>query len=83
MTNKLSCGIFKVVKEKGLFYMTIDIASKLKERRRRMNLTQLELAKKVGVSESYICQIENGKMVSLKKLEQLAKVLGCKAKDLL
>ncbi len=52
--------------------MTIDIASKLKERRRRMNLTQLELAKKVGVSESYICQIENGKMVSLKKLEQLA-----------
>ena len=63
--------------------MTIDIASKLKERRRRMNLTQLELAKKVGVSESYICQIENGKMVSLKKLEQLAKILGCKAKDLL
>lgn len=63
--------------------MTIDIASKLKERRRQMNLTQLELAKKIGVSESYICQIENGKMVSLKKLEQLAKVLGCKAKDLL
>ncbi len=63
--------------------MTIDVASKLKEGRRRMNLTQLELAKKVGVSESYICQIENGKMVSLKKLEQLAKVLGCKAKDLL
>lgn len=63
--------------------MTVEIGSKLKARRRRMELTQLELAKKVGVSESYICQIENGKMVSIKKLEQLAKVLGCKAKDLL
>ena len=63
--------------------MTIDIGSKLKAGRERMNLTQLELAKKVGVSESYICQIENGKMVSIKKLEQLAKALGCEAKDLL
>ncbi len=62
--------------------MTIDIGSKLKAKRQQMNLTQLELAKKIGVSESYICQIENGKMVSIKKLEQLAKVLGCKAKDL-
>ncbi|MCK4860050.1 MAG: helix-turn-helix transcriptional regulator [Candidatus Omnitrophica bacterium] len=63
--------------------MTIDIGSKLKARREQMDLTQLELAKKIKVSESYICQIENGKMVSIKKLEQLAMVLGCKAKDLL
>ena len=63
--------------------MTIDIAGKLKAKRLQMNLTQLELAKKISVSESYICQIENGKMVSIKKLEQLAKALGCKAKDLL
>ncbi|MCK5305745.1 MAG: helix-turn-helix transcriptional regulator [Candidatus Omnitrophica bacterium] len=63
--------------------MTIDIGSKLKAKRVQMNLTQLELATKVGVSESYICQIENGKMVSIKKLEQLAKAVGCKAKDLL
>ena len=63
--------------------MTIDIAGKLKAKRLQMNLTQLGLAKKIGVSESYICQIENGKMVSIKKLEQLARALGCKAKDLL
>ena len=63
--------------------MTIDIGSKLKAKRVQMNLTQLELATKVGVSESYICQIENGKMVSIKKLEQIAKAVGCKAKDLL
>ena len=63
--------------------MTIDIGGKLRDKRMQSGLTQLELAKKVGISESYICQIENGKMVSIKKLEQLAKVLGCKAKDLL
>ncbi len=63
--------------------MTIDIANKLKARRARMQLTQLELAKKIGVSESYICQIENGKMVSIRKLEKIAKALGCQAKDLL
>ena len=63
--------------------MTIDIGSKLKAHRKQMELTQLELAKKIGVSESYICQIENGKMVSIKKLEQLAEALECKAKNLL
>ena len=63
--------------------MTINIGSKLKTRRGQMRLTQLELAKKIGVSESYICQIEKGKMVSIRKLEQLAKVLKCEAKDLL
>lgn len=48
-----------------------------------MGLTQLELAKKINVSESYICQIEKGKMLSIKKLDHLAKVLGCNVKDLL
>jgi len=63
--------------------MTIDVGPKLKARREEMGLTQLELANKIKVSESYICQIEKGKMVSLKKLEQVAKVLKCEAKDLL
>ena len=63
--------------------MTIDIGSKLKARRKQMDLTQLELAKKIGVSESYICQIENGKMVSIKKLDRIAKALKCDAKDFL
>ena len=63
--------------------MTINIGGKLKRRRTQMELTQLELAKKIEVSESYICQIENGKMVSIRKLEQIAKALKCEAKDLL
>ena len=65
------------------FQMTIDIGSKLKAKRVQMNLTQLELATKVGVSESYNCQIQNEKMLSIKKLEQLARAVGCKAKDIL
>ena len=63
--------------------MTINVGNKLKQRRLDMGLTQLQLADKVKVSESYICQIENGKMVSLNKLEQMAKALNCEAKDLL
>ena len=63
--------------------MTINVGPKLKARRADRGLTQLELAKKIKVSESYICQIEKGKIVSLRKLEQLAKALKCEAKDLL
>ena len=63
--------------------MTVNIGSKLKARREQMKLTQRELADKAGVTESYICQIENGKMVSIRKLEELAKVLKCDIKDLL
>ena len=63
--------------------MVVNLSSKLKMMRTQQGLTQLELAKKIGVSESYICQIENGKMISIRKLEKLAKVLGCEARDLL
>ncbi|MBL7131391.1 MAG: helix-turn-helix transcriptional regulator [Candidatus Omnitrophica bacterium] len=63
--------------------MVVNLSSKLRTMRKQKGLTQLELAKKIGVSESYICQIENGKMISIKKLDKLAKALGCEAKDLL
>jgi len=63
--------------------MVVNLSSKLKMMRSRQGLTQLGLAKKIGVSESYICQIENGKMISIKKLDKLAKALGCEPKDLL
>ncbi len=62
--------------------MVLKVSERLKEMRKSKGLTQRELADKAGVSESYICQIENGKMVSLTKLDKLAEVLGCKVKDL-
>ncbi len=63
--------------------MVVNLSSKLKMMRQQKGLTQLELAKKTGVSESYICQIENGKMISIKKLDKLAKALGTEPGDLL
>lgn len=63
--------------------MVVKLSEKLKEMRKNKGLTQKELADKIGVSESYICQIESGKMVSIKKLDKLAEALGCQAKDLL
>ena len=62
--------------------MVLRVSERLKDMRKSKGLTQKELADKAGVSESYICQIENGKMVSLTKLDKLAEVLGCKVKDL-
>jgi len=61
----------------------MNIGKNIKRYREKLGLTQFKLAKKIGVSESYICKIEKGKMVSLKKLEELAKALRCKVKDLL
>lgn len=63
--------------------MVINLSKKLREKRNDKGLTQKELAGKIGVSESYICQIENGKMISIKRLDKLAKALGCEVKDLL
>lgn len=34
---------------------------KLKEIREKAGLTQLDMAQKLGISESYYCQLENGK----------------------
>jgi len=63
--------------------MVVNLSNRLKMMRKQRGLTQMELAKKTGVSESYICQIENGKMISIKKLDKLAKALGCEPRDLL
>lgn len=63
--------------------MVVRLSERLKERRKKKDLTQKELAEKIGVSESYICQIESGKMVSIRKLDELAQALGCDLKELL
>ena len=63
--------------------MVVKLSEKLKEMRKNKGLTQKELADKIGVSESYICQIESGKMMSIRKLDELAQVLRCDLKELL
>lgn len=53
------------------------VAKKIKEARAKAKMTEKELAKKCGLSVSYIIQIESGKKVVNEKVaEKILKVLG-------
>jgi len=53
------------------------VENKLKEIRKSLNITGIELAKKVGVSHSLIYMIEGGyRNPSMKIAKKIAKVLG-------
>lgn len=57
---------------------------KMVELRKAKGLTQEELARQIGVSESMVSFYENGlKEPTIAKLHQIAAVLGCQAKDLI
>ncbi|MGD1822355.1 MAG: helix-turn-helix domain-containing protein [Pleomorphochaeta sp.] len=60
---------------------TLDLktifANNLKIKRKKMKLTQAELAKKIDVSASFITEIENGrKAPSFSNIEKIAAVLN-------
>lgn len=56
---------------------------RLKELRQARGFTQKTLADKLGMSLTYLCNLENGKAnVSLSTLRRLAKVLKVKVADL-
>lgn len=60
------------------------IGKKIKEFRRRNNLTQERLAEKVDLSVTYICMIETGrKHLSLQKIAQIAEALDVTVDKLL
>lgn len=64
----------------------IEIGKKISEFRIKRNLTQEELANEVGISYSYMTQIEAPKVVkkmSLEVLFDIAEVLKIDVKDLL
>ncbi len=53
-----------------------QFGKKIKEARENLNLTQFELAEKIGVSQNFLGDIERGiKLPSLSKLIQLSNVL--------
>jgi transcriptional regulator with XRE-family HTH domain len=58
------------------------VSEKLRTIRKKNGLTQAELARRVGVSRSYINKIENGEAKpSLTLLERIASILGVSIKD--
>ena len=55
------------------------IGDKIRELREKRKLTQIELAKLAGISNTYLSDIERGRVnPSLKTLDKLARALGIK-----
>ena len=57
-----------------------EFAKKVRDRRRQENLSQQELADKVGISRNYLSQIERGQATNLswQVMEKLTSILGIK-----
>lgn len=57
--------------------MKIDVGLKMKEYRKKNGFTQVELAKKAGISRSHLNDIENKrKNLTMKTLENITKKMG-------
>lgn len=52
-----------------------EVGNNIRKRRKSKDYTQRELANKVGVSQSYISQLENGNMPPRELLVKIASVL--------
>lgn len=62
----------------------LGLGAKILLLRQEKNLSLSELAEKVGISSSYLCQIENGKvMPALSTLKSIAKALDAKPESLM
>ncbi|WP_286081454.1 helix-turn-helix domain-containing protein [Parablautia intestinalis] len=56
----------------------MDIGENIRKRREELGMSQIELAKKVNVSRSMICQVESGrKPPSMVMGKYIADALGC------
>ncbi|HGJ5866497.1 MAG TPA: LexA family protein [Arsenophonus nasoniae] len=61
----------------------MTIASRMKQRRKALGLTQLELANSIGISQQSIESIENGRTHKPRNILELAKALQCNPEWLL
>ena len=54
------------------------LGMEIKIRRLRADISQSKLAKQIGVSQSHLCNVENGRLSpSLRLLLSLRRLLGC------
>jgi transcriptional regulator with XRE-family HTH domain len=62
-----------------------EIGMKIKEKRKTLNLTQLELAEKIGLTESSISRYESGKIATMptSTVNKICEVLNIKPSELL
>ena len=54
----------------------MDIANKIRKKRKEMGLTQKALAEKAGIAWQTISCAERGKAINMKTLEKIINVLG-------
>ena len=54
----------------------MDIANKIRERRKEMGLTQKALAEEASIAWQTISYAERGKAINMKTLEKIINVLG-------
>ena len=66
------------------FQIAIKFGRKLREERRKRNLSQHRLAYKAGLNKHYIGMLERAECnVTLPRLNKIAKALGLKVRDLM
>jgi putative transcriptional regulator len=64
--------------------IVVKFGNAFRKRRRALGLTQFDIAKKVGISRSYLSEVECGKEnISLERAEKLSQVVGSTLIDLL
>ena len=61
----------------------MSIGENIKQKREAANLTQKELAEKLGITQSMIAQLERGtKTLTVPLGQEIANILSCKLSDL-
>lgn len=69
--------------EQAKFSLTVELGKQIRERRKKLGLSQEELAEKLGVGHQALSRIEQGKMApKMERLPLLAKSLKCSIADL-
>ncbi len=64
--------------------MNVNVGQKIKEERMKKNIKQFELAKEVGISNSFLSDIEVGRSnPSIDTLKKIANVLGINTSKLI
>ena len=62
----------------------MNVGKNIRALREKAEMTQVELAEKIGITQSMLCQIERGtKACSIPLGAEIAAVLGCEINDLL
>lgn len=61
--------------------MTVDIGQQIRERRRLMDITQVQLCKRIGTTQAYLSMMEKGvRNPSIEMLYRITESLECSIK---